>query len=71
MIAERISNENFNAILAKSQAEQAALRERLHHNQSRIEHERQEQDDTTRWIELIKEYADIQELDTATLQRLN
>lgn len=70
MIAERISNENFNAILAKSQAEQAALRERLHHNQSRIEHERQEQDDTTRWIELIKEYADIQELDTATLQRL-
>lgn len=25
---------------------------------------------TTRWIELIKEYADIQELDTATLQRL-
>lgn len=70
MIAERISNENFNAILAKSQAEQAALRERLGRNQSRIEHERQEQDDTTRWIELIKEYADIQELDTATLQRL-
>jgi len=70
MIAERISAENFNAILAKSQAEQKALRERLHHNQARVDHERQEQDDTTRWIELIKEYADIQELDTATLQRL-
>jgi len=70
MIADRISAENFNAILAKSQAEQKALRERLQHNQSRVEHERQEHDDTTRWIELIKEYADIQELDTATLQRL-
>ncbi len=70
MIAERVSAENFNAILAKSQAEQKALRERLCHNQSRVEHERQEQDDTARWIELIKEYADIQELDTATLQRL-
>ena len=70
MIAERISAENFNAILAKSQAEQKALRDRLHHNQSRIENERQEHDDTARWIELIKEYADIGELDTATLQRL-
>jgi hypothetical protein len=70
MVADRINTENFNAILSKSQAEQKALRERLHHNQTRIEHERQEQDDNTRWIELIKEYADIQELDTATLQRL-
>ena len=70
MIAERISRENFDAILSKSQAEQKALRERLHHSQRRLDRDRQEQDDTTRWIELIKEYADIQELDTATLQRL-
>ena len=70
MIAERINTENFNAILSKSQAEQTALRERLQHNQSRLDREHQEQDDTNRWIELIKEYAEIQELDTATLQRL-
>jgi len=29
-----------------------------------------DQDDTTRWIELIKEYANIQEMDSTTLQRL-
>lgn len=70
MIAERISAENFNAILAKSQAEQNTLRERLCHNQSRLDRERQEKDDTNRWIELIKEYVNIRELDAATLQRL-
>lgn len=70
MVEERISTENFNAILSRSQSEQQALRERLGHSQNRLACEQQEQDDTTRWIELIKEYADIQELDTATLQRL-
>jgi hypothetical protein len=70
MIAERISAENFNTILSKSQAEQNALRERLRHSQTRLDREQQEQDDTTRWIGLIKEYANIQELDTTTLQRL-
>lgn len=69
-IAERISADNFNAILAGKQAEQQALRDRAAHNQSRLAQERQERDDTTRWIELIKEYADIQELDAATLQKL-
>ena len=70
MIEERISTENFNTILSKSQAEQKALRDRLRHSQSRLDREQQEQDDTTRWIELIKEYANIGELDTTTLQRL-
>jgi len=70
MVEERVSAENFNAILSKSQAEQTALRDRLRLNQARLERDRQEQDDTTRWIELIKEYAEIRELDSATLQRL-
>jgi len=70
MIEERISPENFNTILTKSQAEQNALRERLYHSQTRLDRGQQEQDDATRWIELIKEYANIQELDTTTLQRL-
>jgi len=70
LIAERISTENFNLILTKSQAEQATLRERIANNQARLATEQQEQDDTTRWISLIKEYADIRELDAATLQRL-
>ena len=62
--------ENFNTILTKSQSEQNALRERIRHSQTRLDRGQQEQDDTTRWIELIKEYANIQELDTTTLQRL-
>ncbi|MDL2218355.1 recombinase family protein [Christensenellaceae bacterium OttesenSCG-928-M15] len=70
MATERISTENFDAILASNQAEQKALRERLVRNRSRLASEQQEQDDTSRWIELIKEYADIRELDAATLQRL-
>lgn len=70
MVAERISTENFNAILTKSQSEQTALRERLTNNQARLDRECQEQDDQSRWLELIKEYADIRELDATTLQRL-
>ena len=70
IIAERISNENFNAILAKNQVEQATLKERLEQNQNRLDNEHQEQNDTSRWIDLIKEYADIQELDAAMLHRL-
>ncbi|MDR1704658.1 MAG: recombinase family protein [Clostridiales bacterium] len=70
MVADRISSDNFNAILAKSQSEQKALRDRLQLSKSRLNDNKQEQDDTSRWIELIKEYADIRELDSATLQRL-
>ena len=70
LIAERIRTENFDIILTKSQTEQTTLRERIAHNQSRLATEQQEQDDTTRWISLIKEYADIRELDAATLQWL-
>ena len=32
--------------------------------------ERQQQDDTSRWVTLIKDYAEIQELDSAMLNRL-
>jgi DNA invertase Pin-like site-specific DNA recombinase len=70
MVEERISTENFNVILTKSQAEQNALRERLQHSKNRLDREQQEQDDTTKWIELIKEYAEIRELDSTMLQRL-
>ncbi len=70
LIAERISAENMNAILARSQQEQDTLRERMLHNQGRIDQKKQQQDDQNRWISLIREYAGIRELDAATLQRL-
>ena len=70
MVGGRVSAENFDNILAKSQAEQNALRERIQNNRARIEKDAQQMDDTDRWIEIIKKYADIRELDAATLQRL-
>ena len=70
MVAERISTENFNIVLSKTQAEQTMLKERLQVNQSNLDCKQQEQDDTSRWIELIKEYSYIRELDAHTLQRL-
>ncbi|MDL2288030.1 recombinase family protein [Oscillospiraceae bacterium OttesenSCG-928-F05] len=70
MIAGTVSTENFDNILAKTQAEQKTLKERVQRNQARIQKVQQDEDDNARWLELIKEYVDIQELDAATLQRL-
>lgn len=70
LIAERISADNFNAILEKSQAEQNALKTRLEHSKARIDNEEQEREDNSRWIKLIREYSDIQQLDAAILNQL-
>ena len=70
MIAQRISEDNFNRILENSQTEQATLKNRVMLNRERLAQQTQEQEDSTRWLEIIKDYADIQELDTVTLNRL-
>jgi len=69
MIAKKISTENFNSLLERTQEEQAILKNRIEHNSGRLgTQERNE--DNSRWIELIQEYADIQKLDTETLNQL-
>ena len=70
MIAQRISEDNFNRILENSQTEQATLKNRVTLNRERLSQQTQEQEDNTRWLEIIKDYADIQELDAVTLNRL-
>ena len=70
MIAGRITEENFNRILANSQAEQATLKNRVELAKERLAQRDQEQKDNSRWLELIRDYADIRELDTVTLNRL-
>jgi DNA invertase Pin-like site-specific DNA recombinase len=70
MIADRINADNFNAILAKSQAEQKSLKNRIEHSTARIDRQEREREDNSRWIKLIREYADIHELDGATLNQL-
>ena len=70
MVAGRITEDNFNRILEQSQTEQTALKNRVALNRERLAQQDQEQEDNTRWLEIIKDYADIQELDAVTLNRL-
>ena len=70
MVAGRITEDNFNRILERSQTEQTTLKNRVMLNRQRLAQQDQEQEDNTRWLEIIKDYADIQELDDVTLNRL-
>ena len=70
MVAGRINEENFDRILANSQTEQTTLKNRVAMAKERLDREAQEQEDNARWLELIKNYADIRELDSVTLNRL-
>ena len=70
MVTEKISEDNFNALLSKSQSEQSTLKNRVALNTERINEKRQEIEDNSHWINLIKEYSDIEELDALTLNRL-
>ena len=66
----RISEDNFNRILSNSQKEQETLKSRLALAQERLSQMEKEDEENARWLEMIKEYADIQELDEVTLNRL-
>ena len=66
----KITEENFTRILDRSQAEQETLRRRVALNSERLEQETREQQDRTRFLELIRGYADIRELDAAALNHL-
>ena len=70
MIADKISPENFNSLLERSQTEQKSLKNRVQHSTTRLAKQEQERDDNSRWIKLIREYVDIQELDAPTLNQL-
>ena len=66
----RISEENFDLMLRKTQAEQAQLRERAARDRKKLADEEQLVRDARQWVEAIREYAYITELDAATLHRL-
>ena len=70
LIAERITTDNFNTLLNKTQAEQQALKDRVERNTARLDEQEREREDNSRWITLIREYADIQTLDRETLNQL-
>ena len=70
MVSGKLNEDTFNSILEQKQAEQATLKNRVRLNSERIAEREQEEIDNVRWIETIKEYADIRELDATTLNRL-
>lgn len=70
MVAGRVSEGNFERILTNTQREQETLQNRVKLNRERLDRQQKEQADTSKWVELIKEYADIQELDATILNQL-
>ena len=70
MVAGRISEANFNLLMEKTQTEQAELKAKIAEGRKKLADEIQLACDARRWVEAIQEYADITELDAATLNRL-
>lgn len=70
MVAGRITENNFDLLLAKTQKEQAELNEKAAEARKRLDDEARLAVDAREWVESIQEYRDIAELDAATLNRL-
>ena len=70
MMAGRISEANFNLMLGKTQAEQAEVKARVEDARKKLSDEARIESDAKQWVDAIQEYADITELDAATLNRL-
>lgn len=70
MIAGRVNEANFETLLNNAQREQTTLKEQIEAAQNKGAEEEQKVQDAKAWTELIKEYADITELDSEILNRL-
>lgn len=70
MIAGRISEQNFSAMLEKTQTEQTKLKEEAADVRKRLSDESRMAGDARQWVETIQEYVNIKELDAVILNRL-
>ena len=70
MMAGRISEANFNLMLEKTQKEQAEVKARVEDARKKLSDEARIESDAKQCVDAIQEYADITELDAATLNRL-
>ena len=70
LIEEKIEIATFDRLLQKSQNEQRILRDQIKEAQLRLEDEAQIDENAQAWLEEIRQYADITELDRETLHRL-
>ncbi len=70
MVCGKLNEETFNTILSQKQVELETIKKQVELNQNRLEEQRKDEADNTRFVEMIKDYADIKELDEVTLNRL-
>lgn len=70
MVSGRISEQNFDLMMKRTQDEQKEIGERLDQNRRLAENQVRLGENSRRWLETVREYADIQELDAAILHRL-
>jgi DNA invertase Pin-like site-specific DNA recombinase len=66
----RMSDSRYQKLSAKYEAEQMELEKQIQHSQSEISRIQQNQQNTSAWLALIKDYADIRELDRIVLSEL-
>jgi DNA invertase Pin-like site-specific DNA recombinase len=70
LVSEKINESTFETMMAKTQSEQDTIKEQLAEYEYCLSGEIEETNDEKLWVELIKQYADITELDAETLNRL-
>ena len=70
MLSEKISAETFDNLMQKAKHEQETLKRQIAEDESRCSDDDLIISETREWMDVIREYADIQELDAATLNRL-
>ena len=60
----------FNSVMERAKAETELLQKQIEESAARLEKNGSEDGNAKKWIDLIKEYADITKLDADTLNRL-
>ncbi len=70
MVSGRITEQNFDLLMKQAQSEQATLTAQMEDGKKQLSDRSKRAEDTRHWMETIREYADIRELDAATLHRL-
>lgn len=70
MLSEKISEDTFDSMMSKVKKEQDTLKEQISEYEKALAGDEEVEVNEQKWIDLIKEYSDIKELDAITLQRL-
>lgn len=69
-MAELITEENFDLLRSKTQAEQKELEERIRLARRQLDGTNETETENQQWIDLISQYTDIEDIDAETLNRL-